>query len=207
MEFGTVEKEERQEKNKHLKKWGIGKAAQWLVDHAKETGIDIAGFEHKITDFFKNHVLREHGNSEKEKARGQIAINEDDFEKISGIVENPDHAMIGAKREGKDVLYYVKKMNDGTILYVENIINNKNHKELLGKTMFKREKNVSKEKFKNIVSMNNRADISKARIVNPVGTGGDPSYAKVVANPTQPSGQLSVSNIPQNLLDVKDKKE
>jgi len=42
-------------------------------------------------------------------------------------------------------------------------------------------------------------------VVNPVGTGGDPSYAKVVANPTQPSGQLSVSNIPQNPSDVKEK--
>jgi hypothetical protein len=49
-------------------------------------------------------------------------------------------------------------------------------------------KNVTKDKFKNIVSMNNRTDITKAIIVNPVGTGGDPSYAKVVANPTQPSG-------------------
>jgi hypothetical protein len=28
----------------------------------------------------------------------------------------------------------------------------------------------------------------QAKIVDPVGTGGDPSYAKVVANPTQPSG-------------------
>jgi len=183
-----MNEEERPERNKHLKKWNIGKTAQWLVDHAREAGIDIVGFEHKITNFFKNHVLKEHGNLEKEKSKGQIAINEDDFEKISDIVENPDHAMIGAKREGKDVLYYVKKMDDGTILYVENIINDKNNKELLGKTMFKREKNVTKDKFKNIVSMNNRTDISKAKIVNPVGTGGDPSYAKVAANPTQPSG-------------------
>jgi len=54
--------------------------------------------------------------------------------------------------------------------------------------------------------MNNRTDISNAKIVNPVGTGGDPSYAKVVANPTQPSGQLSVSNIPQSSHDVNSKK-
>jgi hypothetical protein len=179
---------EEQEKIRHLKKWSIGKASQWLVVHAKEAGIDIDDFEHEITNSFKNHVLKEHGNSEKEKAKGQIAINENDFEKISDIVENPDHVMIGAKRDGKDVLYYSKKMEDGTILYVENVINDENNKGLFGKTMFKRGKDVSKDKFKNIVSMNNRTDTSKAKIVDPVGTGGDPSYAKVVANPTQPSG-------------------
>ena len=183
-----MEEKERQGKIRHLKKWSIGKASRWLVSHANEAGIDIDGFEHEITDYFKNHVLKEHGNSKKEKAKGQIAINENDFEKISDIVENPDHVMIGAKRDGKDVLYYVKKMTDGTILYVENVINNEDNKRLLGKTMFKRGKDVNKDKFKNIISMNNRTDISKAKIVNPVGTGSNPSYAKVVANPTQPSG-------------------
>jgi hypothetical protein len=190
-----MDKKERQEKLNDFKKWSVGKAAEWLVEHAKEVQIDIDGFEHEISNYFLNHVLKEHGNPEREKARGQIAINEDDFEKIAGIVENPDHAMIGAKRNGKDVLYFVKKMDDGTTIYVENVINNKDNKGLLGKTMFKRVKDVSKDKFKNIVSMN-RTDVSNAKIVSPVGTGGNPSYAKVAANSTQPSGQLSNNNIP-----------
>jgi len=198
---------ERQEKINDFKKWSVGKAAKWLVDCAKEAQIDIDGFEHEISNYFQNHVLKEHGNPEREKARGQIAINEDDFEKISSIVENPDHAMIGAKRDGKDVLYYVKKMDDGTTLYVENVINDKDNKGLFGKTMFKKAKNVSKDNFKNIVSMNNRTDVSKAKIVSPVGTGGNPSYAKVAANPTQPSGPLSTDNIPQTAHNVKENKE
>jgi len=183
--------EERLEKNNHLKKWNIGKASQWLVNHAKEDGIDIDGFEHEITDYFKNHVLKEHGNSKKEKSKGQIAVNEDDFDKISNIVETPDYVMIGAKRDGKDVLYYVKKISDGTILYVEDVLNS--NKSLRGKTMFKRIKDINKRKISNIVSMNKATDISKAKIVSPVGTGSNPSYnrpeeSKVVANPIQPSG-------------------
>jgi len=196
-----MDEKERQEKLNDFKKWSVGKAAEWLVDHAKEAQINIDGFEHEISNYFQNHVLKEHGNPEREKARGQIAINEDDFEKIAGIVENPDHAMIGAKRNGKDVLYFVKKMDDGTIIYVEDVIKNKDNKGLLGKTMFKRVKDVSKDRFKNIVSMN-RTDVSNAKIVNPVGTGGNPSYAQVAANPTQPSGQLSNNNIPQTTYNV-----
>jgi hypothetical protein len=194
-----MDEKERQEKLNNFRKWSVGKAAEWLVDHAMKKGIDIRGFEHEISNYFINHVLKEHGNPEREKARGQIAINEDDFDKISDIVENPDYAMIGAKRDGKDVLYYVKNMDDGTTLYVENVINNKG---LLGKTMFKRVKNINKDNFKNIVSMNNRTDVSKAKIVSPVGTGGNPSYAKVDANSTQPTGQLSTDNILQTTPNV-----
>jgi len=109
--------------------------------------------------------------------------------------------MIGAQRDRKDVLFYTKKMDDGTIIYIENVIINKDNKGLLGKTMFKRIKDVNKDKFKNIVSMN-RTDVSNAKIVSPVGTGGNPSYAQVAANPTQPSGQLSNNNIPQTTLNV-----
>jgi len=165
--------EEKLEKINHPKKWNIGKTSQWLVEHAKEAGIDIDGFEHEITDYFKNHVLKEHGNSNKEKAKGQIAINENDFDKISDVVECPDYVMIGAKRDGKDVL--------------------NSNKSLRGKTMFKRIKDINIRKVLNIVSMNKATDISKAKIVSPVGTGSNPSYnrseeSKVVANPIQPSG-------------------
>jgi len=67
--------------------------------------------------------------------------------------------------------------------------------------MFKKVNDVTKDKFKNIVSMN-RTDVSNAKIVSPVGTGGNPSYAQVAANPTQPSGQLSNNNIPQTTFNV-----
>jgi len=42
---------------------------------------------------------------------------------------------------------------------------------------------------------------------NSVGTGGNPSYANVAANPTQPSELLSNNNIPQNTENVKQKNE
>jgi len=201
--------EKNRQKLNQLKKQGLGKAAKWLVDNAKELGIDIDGFEHEITDYFKSHVLKEHGDPEKEKLKGQIAIIEDDFERIADIVKNPNLAMIGAKRDGKNIFYYVKKIDDGTTLYVEEILSRK--KGLQSKTMFKRKKDVSVDKFKNIVSMNNRTDMSNVKIVSPVGTGSNPSYTPMktsvaVANPVQPSGQLN-SNIPQLPSGVKKKND
>jgi len=200
--------DKNRQKLNQLKKQSLGKAAKWLVDNAKEIGIDIDGFEHEITDYFKSHVLKEHGDPKKEKLKGQIAIIEDDFEKIANIVKNPNLAMIGAKRDGKNVFYYVKKIDDGTTLYVEEILSSK--KKLQSKTMFKRKKDVSVEKFKNIVSMNNRTDMSNVKIVSPVGTGSNPSYTPTktsvaVANPVQPSGQLNL-NIPQLSSSVNKKK-
>ena len=111
--------------------------------------------------------------------------------------------MLGAKRDGKDVFYFGKRMPDGTFIYVESVFNNDELKSLLGKTMFKRKNQISESKFKNIISMNNRTDISKAKIVSPVGTGGNPSYANVAANPTQPSELLSNNNIAHNDKNVK----
>jgi hypothetical protein len=186
----------------------IGKATKWLVDHAKDIGIDIDGFEHEITDYFKRHVLKEHGNLEKERAKGQIAVNENDFEKISEIVGNPTLVMIGAKRDNKNVIYYVKKMEDVTFLYTEEILFGNKNKGLQSKTMYKRKKDINEKIFKNIVSMNKRTDITKAIIVGPVGTGSNPSCTPkssvVVANPIQPSGQLSNINIPPSSSDVKE---
>jgi hypothetical protein len=119
------------------------------------------------------HVLKGHGDEKKEKQYGQIAINENDFKRIPEIVSSPDLVMFGAKRHKNDVLYYVKKMSDGTTLYLEEVLSK--NKKLRSKTMFKRKNDVNEEKFKNIVTMNNKTDILKIKIVKPESTGSNPS--------------------------------
>jgi len=107
--------------------------------------------------------------------------------------------MIGAARDSQNVIYYARKMPEGTIIYVEDIISGSKNKGLRSKTMFKRIKDLTEGKFKNIASMNSRNDVSKAKIVSPVGTGSNPSctpnQSAAVANPVQPSGLLSNNNI------------
>ena len=37
----------------------------WIVKLAKETGFEIEGYKHKITEDFERHVLKQHGNRNK----------------------------------------------------------------------------------------------------------------------------------------------
>jgi hypothetical protein len=71
-----------------LQKIPMGKVEKWLVDEAKEVGLDINGFEHEITNEFVTHVMNNHGNEKTEKNRGQIAIKQDDFIRYQTSLED-----------------------------------------------------------------------------------------------------------------------
>jgi hypothetical protein len=186
----------------------IGKVEKWLVNEAKEVGLDIDGFEHEITNEFVTHVMNRHGNEKVETAIGQVAVKEDDFKKIPDIVKSPDYVMVGGKyTEGKskdkDFLAYAKKLDDGTTLFFEVVLDGKKNRALRGKTMYKRKEGVDEQKFLNIVSNADSVDISNAKTISLAATGGYPGLSPtikesgVVANPTRTEG-LSNSNIPQS---------
>jgi len=184
-------KKERRRKLKHLKKWiaekgenkpfekeSIGKAAKWLINNAKEVGIDIKGFEHEVTNYFINHVLKRHGDPVTEESLRQIAVKEDDFNNIADIVKNPDYAIIGAKRNGEDILFYAKRMKDGSTVYLEEILNGKKNKTLRSKTLFRKKDNISdKDTFLKIASGDRKTDLSKIKTVSLHRAGGNPSFA------------------------------
>jgi len=199
------------EENKVLK-IPIGKVEKWLVDEAKEIGLDIDSFEHEITNSFITHVMNEHGNEKKEKNRGQIAIIEGDFKKIPDIIKSPDYVIVGGqytkgKSKGKDFLTYAKKLDDDTTLYFEEVfeevLDGKKNRSLRGKTMYKRKGEIDEQKFINIVSNADNVNLSNAKKINLAATGGYPSLSPttkesgVVANPTKTQGSL-ISNIPQS---------
>jgi len=218
-------KKERRRKLKHLKKWiaekgenklfereSIGKAAKWLVNNAKEIGIDIKGFEHEVTNYFIDHVLKRHGNSDTEASVGQIAVKEYDFNSIADIVRNPDYAIIGAKRKGEDILFYAKRMEDGSTIYLEEVLKGKKNKTLRSKTLFRKKDDidVDKDTLLKIASGYGRNDLSKIKTVGLHRTGGNPSFAPdkpaADATSTAPVDQLSTNNILQTPADVNDKK-
>ena len=188
-----MDEKERQEKIKHLKKWiaergesnkpfekeSIGKAAEWLINNAIEVGIDIQGFEHEITNYFINHVLNRHSDPDIEESFGQIPVKEDDFNNIADVVKNPDYAIIGAKRNGEDVLFYAKRMEDGSTIYLEEVLTGKKNKTLRSKTLFRKKNNidVDKETLLKIASGEGKTDLSKIKTVSLHSTGGNPSLA------------------------------
>jgi hypothetical protein len=170
--------------------------------------LDIAGFEHEITDEFVAHAIKNHGNEKIEKTRGQIAVKEDDFRRIPEIIKSPDYVIVGGKyitgkSKGKDFFAYAKKLDDDTTHYFEEVLDGKKNRSLRGKTLYKQKGTTDEQKFFNIVSNNKTVNLSKAKTISLTATGGYPGLSPtikesgVVANPTKTEG-LSDSNIPQS---------
>ena len=160
-----------------LRKVPLGKVENWLVDEARKVGLDIEGFEHEITNEFVSHVMNRHGNAKSEAAHGQVAIKQDDFNKIPELVREPDFMAVGAKRNGKDILVYARKMPDGTTLCIEEILRGKNNRKLRGKTMYKRKGNINETNLEITIKQNGKTDLSNVKIV---GRGGGHSPSEAV---------------------------
>ncbi len=148
-----------------MKKTRLGIADQWLIEHAKEAGLDIEGYEHEITDSFIKHVLSRHGNETTEHPRGQIAVTQTDFDKIPEIFNAPDLVLIGGKRGAKNIIAYAKKMTNNTTLYFEEVIEGSKNKALRSMSLFKRIGEVDEKHFENIIAGNGKTDISGAKII------------------------------------------
>ena len=157
---------------KSCEKTVIGKPEQWLVEAAATIGLDFAELIHEITDNFVSHCKNEHGNTEIEKARGQLPITSTDIELIPNIVKNPDCVIIGIKKYGKIFNAYLKRGANGAVIFYEEVLNSKRNKSLRSKTMFIKLGTVSNETFLKIVSNNANTDISGTKTV--VGAGGNP---------------------------------
>ena len=79
---------------------------------------------------------KEHGKEKTEFPRGQIPIEDEDFEKIPDIIYSYDEIeFTGKNKIGLETITYKKKMPDNTIFYVEEIRNGQ--KTLTINTMYK----------------------------------------------------------------------
>jgi hypothetical protein len=182
-------KSHRQKKLAHIRKWrenskeakrlgikSLGTAAPWLVNAAKEFGLDIEGLEHEITDDFIRHVIKSHGKANSEEPQGQMAVTQDDFSDLSDVLRFPDRVLLGVKNKyGKNMIHYAKKMTNGTILYAENILDSNKNLSLRGQTMLKRRKNINDKILSHFASNNGKNDISNIKLVDPIDSGGSSS--------------------------------
>jgi hypothetical protein len=143
----------------------IGKPAPWLIEAAASIGLDLSGLTHEVTNYFENHVLKEHGNEAAENARGQLPITPVDTGRIPDIVKNPDITIIGINRYGIPLIAYSKKYEDGTILYLEEVLNSKRNRGLRSKTIYKKMGVVTNENFLKIIGNNTKTDVSNMKMV------------------------------------------
>jgi hypothetical protein len=152
-----------------LEKVKIGKAAPWIVQNAKDVGIDIDGYEHEVSNYFIRHVIKNHGDEKTEKNRGNLPVLDDDFERIPTIIESPDYTIFGAKRSNENRIIYIKSLDSGTMLYFEEILTGERNKSLRGNTMYKTMKRLDKKGILANIGMNGKTDLSNIKIT---GTGG-----------------------------------
>lgn len=110
-----------------------------LLEQAKNAGYDLSGFTHDIDSSAVRHARKEHGIPKTEESRGQIPVNNSDFEALPRILDNPDTIdFVGKNKLGRDVIKYTKDMPDNITNYFEEIRNGQ--KTLSGDTLYKHKK-------------------------------------------------------------------
>jgi hypothetical protein len=149
-----------------LEKVKIGKVEPWIVQNAKEVGLDIEGFDHEVSNYFIQHVIKNHGNEKTEVSRGNLPITDEDIERIPAIIEKPDYAIFGAKRNDGDRIIYVKLLDNGTVLYFEEILTGSKNKSLRGNTMYKTGKALNEDELVANIGMNGKTDLSNIKIAD-----------------------------------------
>ena len=119
----------------------IGKVSPELQKKAKENGFDISGYQHDLDVSGTRHTIKEHSQPKKEELRGQIAITDEDFEKIPDVIYSYDNVSFG-ETDAKDtpLIKYSKRFDDGTVIYVEEI--RTRQKTLTIKSMWKQKNNA-----------------------------------------------------------------
>ncbi len=91
------------------------------IEVKEEIGIDIEGYHHTIDNYAVQHSLDRHGKPS-ETLHGQLPISEEDIRSIPEAIFNPDATVYGAKnKRGQDLIGRIKKLQDGSILLVEEV--------------------------------------------------------------------------------------
>jgi hypothetical protein len=131
-------KKSLQEKSNKQKKHYLGKVPENQTKEILElTGINIKTFDFVIENYFLIHTLKKHGNHKQEQKRGQIGIKNTDFEIIPEILKEPDNiSYLGKSKQGNILLQYKKQIKN---LYFYIVEIRKGKREIVGKTLFKRD--------------------------------------------------------------------
>ena len=117
--------------------FSLGKVSDQNAEMIKITALlDVKGYERIIDNYAVKHIKRKHGNQTDEAKQGQVAVNHEDFEYISDIVDNPDRIKnIGDSYQGGQMIQYEKRI---TYLYIYVEEKRDGKQELAAKTMYKR---------------------------------------------------------------------
>ncbi|WP_315060026.1 PBECR3 domain-containing polyvalent protein [Capnocytophaga leadbetteri] len=117
----------------------IGKVSKKQAETFKQQlGIDLENVERCIDTSAIRHIIKHHGSEKTEKSRGQIAINLDDFDLITTVLEKADEVSYqGKNRLNQDVFLYKKKIENVHIVMEAVRISKKRGNKISISTMYK----------------------------------------------------------------------
>lgn len=120
----------------------LGNVSSKIANKIKQLfGYDVTDRRHVLADNDIRHMIKEHGNPEIEKMKGQIAITTKDIEKIPDIINNYDKIIQGTDNKQGKTIRYIKKYPDN-ISYVVEVVPEKGS-ALKIKTMWKKSAGVT----------------------------------------------------------------
>jgi len=101
----------------------LGPVAEWVAQAVQDKlGVNISAYRHTLDGSAVRHILNKHGDAKTEKSRGQIAVSDSDIQHVPALIAQPDSIVLGTKTNGhKDQVAFLKRMPDGTTLYLEEI--------------------------------------------------------------------------------------
>ena len=115
----------------------LGAVSEKVANKIKKLfNIETLDRRHVLADNEIRHMLKEHGNPEIEKAKGQIAITTKDIERIPEILNNYDRIVKGTDNKEGNTIRYIKRYSYNTSYVVEVIPSEGNALKI--KTMWKK---------------------------------------------------------------------
>ncbi len=104
----------------------LGKLSQkQILELQEQTGLDFSEFKRIIDSYSIKHIIKNHGNPEKEERRGQKAITSTDIESLPELMQNLNSSELdGTNRIGREVLKHQVETKD-RVTIIEEIRTNK----------------------------------------------------------------------------------
>lgn len=89
-----------------------------------QSGIDISGMDHIVSAEYIKHAHRQHGSIEEfDKEQGkQRQLTTQDLQRILAVIDGYDAITVQQRAHNKSSIIYSKKFDDGTVEYVERVI-------------------------------------------------------------------------------------
>ena len=155
----------------------LGSVSAAHLAQLQAAGLNIDHRYHHTADMFAvRHALNRHSDAKVEKSRAQLPITDADVRAAQEVVQTPDAWVLGGKTPRRqEVLGSIKRMHDGTLLYIEE---QRTGAKTLAMTSMRKYPGTSDFQTiaNSLLPTNARSDAGDVRIIRPAKAGSQEFY-------------------------------